>query len=150
MIIQIILKLLPFDAESSNKLKIHLEGDCGLDVSEKSMFDPCILISGVPHDIDDEHIISELCFRNNAAKISTKILRRISSIESRYDRVVVRCCSAFRDSVLRVGRVFIGSTSFRVEDYIHVLKCFKCQRYGHLKKLHSRLCLRTLCGTSYY
>ena len=139
-------KIISFDSESSEKLKCHLKDKCGFEVSEKSLFNPCVSISGVPHDISDDSFLSELCFRNGASEDDTKILKRINSRTSPTDRVIVRSTSDFRDRVMRIGRVFIGASSFRVEDFVNVLKCFKCQRYGHAAKNCSHDAACGLCS----
>ena len=143
-------KIISYDSNSSDKLKNHLEQRCGLEVTEKSLFNPCVCISGVPRDLKEDHLISELCFRNGAPEKDTKILRKIFSNSSAYDRIIVRSTAEFRDQVLKIGRVFVGASSFRVEDYINTLKCFKCQRYGHAMKncLHEVAC--GLCSEPHY
>ena len=126
------IKIISHDETSSNKVKKYLTCKVGLEVSEKALFDPCIIISGIPQNLDDDFVLQELNFRNGAPESRTKIIRKITSANSRFIRIIIRSSADFRDSVLRSGRVFIGSSSHRAEDYIHVLKCFKCQRYGHV------------------
>ena len=98
-------------------------------MSEKALYDPCVLISGLP-----KSLIRELTFRNGAPESVTKIVRRFGSTVSKFHNVIIRSSVGFRESALRSGRVFLGASSFRVEDYINVLKCFRCQRYGHVAK----------------
>ena len=143
-------KIISYDSDSSDKLKSHLEQKCGLEVTEKSLFNPCVCVSGVPRDLKDDHLISELCFRNGAPENDTKIIRRIISNTSVYDRIIVRSTSGFRDHVLKIGRVFVGASSFQVEDYVNTLKCFKCQRYGHAMKNCSHDVACGLCSGPHY
>ena len=106
----------------------------GLDVSEKAHFDPCIAITGVPRDLKDEFLLRELGFRNGAPESRTKIIRRINNVNSKFASVALRSSLDFLDSALKTGHICIGSLSFHVEDYVHIIMCFKCQRFGHVMK----------------
>ena len=143
------VKIISHDLYSSNKIKTYLENTVGLDVSEKAHFDPCIAVTGVPRDLKDEFLLRELSFRNGAPESRTKIIRKFKYANSNFTKVILRSSPDFRDSVLGTGRIFIGSSSFHVEDYVHIIKCFKCQRFGHVMNscTHDTTC--GLCSESH-
>ena len=136
-------KIISHDVNSAGKLKKYLERKCDLEVSEKALYDPCILISGIPRSIGDNEFLKELTFRNGAPDPGTKIIRRISPSNSSVDKIIVRSSADFRDRILKLNRVFVGAGSYLVDDHVHIIKCFKCQRYGHFAKNCSH---ETACG----
>ena len=108
-------KIISHDSDSSNKIKEYLEKKIGLEVSNKALYDPCIMISGLPKDLDSDFILQELRFRNGAPEPATKIVRRISPIKSNYDKVIVRSSPGFRESILRYGRVLLSRLLYITE-----------------------------------
>ena len=136
-------KIISHDVNSAGKLKKYLERKCDLEVSEKALYDPCGMISGVPRTIGDNEFLKELTFRNGAPDPGTKIIRRISPANSSVDKIIIRSSADFRDRILKLNRVFVGAGSYLVDDHVHIIKCFKCQRYGHFAKNCSH---ETACG----
>lgn len=45
---------------------------------------------------------------------------------------VVRVSPEIRDMIMKAGRIYIGWDSCRVEDEAGIMRCFRCQSYGHL------------------
>ena len=136
-------KIISHDVNSAGKLKKYLERKCDLEVSEKALYDPCILISGLPRLTGDKEILKELIFRNEAPDPGTRIIRRIRPANSSVDKIIVRSSADFRDRILKFNRVFVFTGSYHVDDHVHIIKCFKCQRYGHFAKNCSQ---ETACG----
>lgn len=61
---------------------------------------------------------------------------------------VIECPSKIRNILKDKGRIYIEYASCRVDDYISVACCFKCQGYGHVEKYCRREGGRTCfhCG----
>ena len=118
-------KIVSHDTVSSNRVKNYLEKKVGLEVFEKALYGPFVLISGLPKSLNDDFLLQELAFRNGAPKSVTKIIRKFGPNASKFHSVIIRRSVSFGETVLRSGRVFLGASSFRVEDYINVLKCFR-------------------------
>ena len=115
-------KIISHDVNSAGKLKKYLERKCDLEVSKKALYDPCILISGLPRLTDDKEILKELIFRNETPEPGTRIIRRISPANSSADKIIVRSSAEFRDQILKFNQVFVGTGSYHVDDHVHIIK----------------------------
>lgn len=105
-------------------------------ISVPKGFTPKIVIIGVPGTVVDnvDEFVNKILKQNcNSDCIQTHVRfnhKYVPRNKKNFNVVIEVDISSFRDFIER-GRIFVGWQSYRTEEYVHVLRCFKCWRYGH-------------------
>lgn len=123
------------DMNSLNKLKSAVINKFGnkFSVSEPKKFNPRMLIKNVNKNIThNDSIVQEICgnFENleqDDIKIVTKIVRKYTQ------NIVIEVSPTTRKLIMSKGYIFVGWEKYYVDDYVRVLRCYRCQRYGHTR-----------------
>jgi hypothetical protein len=136
-----------------------------LNVSKPKQKKPSICVYGVESDLKNEDIIQEIIDKNRDIKdfLSAKDYEDIEEhlrlkirLERRRNRqqstqqetktfdLVFEVSPELRKVWSQMRSVLIDWKSYRYGDHIHVVRCYKCQKFGHM----SRVCTETdnSCG----
>lgn len=129
--------------ESLEKLKQEVQEKLGrdYDVKETPMARPKVLIVGV----NDDDIESELMLKNKLLKqnglerFSVEDLKVIHTYLPKKRRdgaknVIVEVNIELYKQLMTKTKVFIGWSPCKVFEYLHVTRCYKCCKYGHVAK----------------
>lgn len=125
--------------ESSDKLTHVVPGRIG----------PRIIIYDVPKSMSEEELVKNIVSKNLKGVVEeedlTKEIKVLFKMKSsgKYKsdnkhNVVLSVCGRVFKSLRAAGRIFVGFNSFRVDEFISLTRCFKCQGYGHTAKVCQR------------
>lgn len=113
----------------------------GLVAVDKELRRPEIRIFDVPKEMSDEEVIRDVVDLNLAEKTgknewgdAIKATHRIGQRERGLTSVVLTVSAEVRALLLGIKRLAIEYRSCRVIDHTRVARCYRCQRYGHVKK----------------
>ena len=126
--------------------------EVGLRAAEPKRIDPRIVIYDVPCAITDDELLGSLHSKNlrgvesiDEFKRGTGVVRRWSREEgARVSNVIVQLPLAYRDQLLRGGRVYVNWSSYKVSAWESVPRCLACMGFGHYARdcRSERLCFR--------
>lgn len=139
-----VLLVLDSTEEVSKILGDKIAKDSKFKVSEPQKHKPKIVIYDVPEDIDDKALIYEVHSRNyndlplTDFETGFKPVFRFGSRDKKTSNWVVECSGQVRRSLIFKERVYIEWRSCKLEDYLSVPRCFKCQGLGHVSKYCKR------------
>lgn len=134
------------DSESvqkiEDKLSKGLKKDWTVFIAEKKW--PLIAICGVDQDdfANTGRFVQELRLRNddlNDAKIN---FVKIQKGRNETRNVILECDIPTFERMMNKKKVSIGWSVCNVYEYVNVLQCFKCNKYGHIAKEcnHEKVC----------
>lgn len=126
------------DINSLNKLKSAVINKFGskFSVSEQKKFNPRLLIKNVNKNMtDNDNIVQEICGNNIFENLEQVDIKIVTKIVRKYSQnLVIEVSPSTRKLIMSKGYLFIGWEKYYVEDYMRVLRCYRCQRYGHMRK----------------
>lgn len=105
---------------------------------------PRIMIYDV--DVPDEvnEFVEEVFEQNMSQELMTyeefksnfRVVHKYKKRDPRESRqtIVVECSAKVRNELRRRDRIYIGWQSCRIKDYNPVVRCYKCQSFGHVAK----------------
>jgi hypothetical protein len=115
-----------------------------IDVIEPKKRNPLIKVFGVDNSLKDEEIIHGLIEENeeinnyfetnptekieNNLKIRTKVKHQKYSTND----VIIEINPKLYKKIHNKRSLYLDLRSYRFDDYISILKCFKCHRFGHM------------------
>lgn len=153
-------KTIILDLEGEEDIKViksQLENSNILMMRQPGKILPRIILYDVPTEIKDDVLIEKLIDKNLPVEYSKddflkeiKVLFKIkpggknADSKKGLNNVVLGVSGRVRNYILGQERVFVGFRSFRVQEFISVTRCYKCQGYGHT----SAVCRREteICG----
>ena len=102
---------------------------------------PRVIIYDVPRDVKEEELSMAVFEQNNALASSASDLAvnfkpkfRTGKKDSETTNWVVEVGPDVRKVLLNARKLFIGWRACKVQDYLLVARCFKCQGFGHIAK----------------
>ena len=125
--------------------------EVGLRAAEPKRIDPRIVIYDVPCAITEHEHLGSLHAKNlrgvgsiEQFKRGTGVVRRWGREGARVSNVIVQLPLAYRDQLLRGGRVYVDWSSYKVSAWESVPRYLACMGFGHnVKEYRSeRLCYR--------
>jgi uncharacterized protein YerC len=133
------------DETSRSLLKNNLQEGLGqgYTIQDAHKWNPRLIIKGVSsklvEDVPVDQLIDGIVTLNNLREVSDEItvpdIKLITTLKSGNTRnLVLETNSTTRRKMLAAGRVFVGWQSCTCDDYIRVIKCYKCSRFGHTQK----------------
>lgn len=127
--------------DSLDKLKRAVKDKFGdrLSVSVPNKFNPRILLSNVTKDLNctNQQLVEDIKMNNpelqeilseDSIKVVTKLTRKFSQ------SIVLEVSPALRNKIISTGFLYIKWQRCTVADYYNVTRCFRCSRYGHVRK----------------
>lgn len=110
----------------------------GMSISEAKRVAPRMIIYDIPQEWNDDYVIQELWRRNLHEAIAweemlgrSKVVMRNGKRNGNTVNLVIECPYAMRERMLRMGRVFVDTCSFRINIFEKVFRCYKCYGFGH-------------------
>lgn len=127
----------------------------GLRIQEPRTVSPKVMVYGVPKHLSPEDVV--LCVQSqNLKDVSAVEIQQQLKLVSRQDNrsgestnCVFECSPGMRNRLIKLDRVFIDWSCCRVQDYINLPRCYKCQAFNHIAKYcksPSEIC--SLCATA--
>nr|CAI5850501.1 unnamed protein product [Callosobruchus analis] len=128
-------------------LKQTLESDMGskYSICESTKLHPRLIIYDIPKtcvkDIPNsnkpvvvDHFI-ESFISDNSLKATVDDLKVVSLLRSKSSRnIVIEVAPFLFESLNNKGYCFISWNRCRLQEHINIVRCFKCSKYGHLKR----------------
>jgi len=117
-------------------------GRVGLATAEPNRLNPSIII----YDVEPEHKVEDLKedliyknFEYADEKLIGKLKKKVSfkfCIKTSENKVhwVVQVPGSFYDSIITKTRIYMMWRTYKVKEYLSIIRCFKCHGYGHLAK----------------
>lgn len=110
----------------------------GVNVCVAKRVTPRIIVYDVPKEWDDNYVLEELYKRNVDGIMDyeeyvgrVKVVMRNGKRDANVVNLVIECPFELRGRLLRMGRVFVCTYSFRVNVFEKVFRCYNCYGYGH-------------------
>lgn len=127
------LRIVAKDEEHGNRIVREMVNIEGVDARKMKSIDPMIMITGVDSSILEEELKKQIERNNEGIKEEDmKIIKRFRCRNPWKTNWVVRLPGAKFREIIKKGKINIGCESLFVEEYVGVLMCFRCCRYGHL------------------
>lgn len=118
--------------------------DKGLIFDKPRKKNPRLMIYDVDSPEDENEMVEDIYDQNvnkdfidlPTFKQEFKIVHKYKKRDQKDTRValVVDCTARVRNEIRRRDRVYVGWQSCRLKDYNPLVRCFKCQQYGHVAK----------------
>ncbi|KAJ8866006.1 hypothetical protein PR048_033530 [Dryococelus australis] len=121
-----------------NASKIH---SLGLQLEEPHRHGPQIMVYNVSRELNKEGEWMETIDQQNCVDsgVSLDALKKdMMPRMKKGDRsaksvhILFECSAQLRKKAIDTGKLYIGFACCRVKDFIEPLRCYRCQRYGHL------------------
>ena len=144
---------LPSD-EERDKLIPLLNTLSSNSVHKVSVKTPIIQLRNVQNFVDKDKFVDDIKLQNSKIKDQIELgstftvlfskQKLVSSGEDPTYIVVIRVSPEIRDLLKKCGdRIYLGFTSYKVEDRFYVKTCNKCHRFGHY---HAECTHKACCG----
>lgn len=113
----------------------------GLVATEARQRNPRIAIYGMEREITKEQFMEDFYSQNFRSAFSKedylrdfRLLYQIGNKDHPRTTWVAEVSPQVRKRLLEQARIYRGWTSYRLEDYCGVTRCYRCHRYGHLAR----------------
>lgn len=120
---------------ASEKLK-----RAGLNVGLPQKKNPRIIIFDVPEMESDDKIIQAIIDQNTNEEEGKKLRREMKIAfktgvkDKQSNNVIIDVSKNARDIIIKKDRIYVGWNCCKVQDYLAVTRCYKCQGFGHTTK----------------
>lgn len=104
---------------------------------------PKCMVHNVPNDYNEGNLIEDMCRQNlglaeqelERAKSEIKVSFRMKARDQENQHhLILETSPCIYGKIMGGERVFAGWNSFRVTKYVPIMRCYKCQKYGHMAK----------------
>jgi hypothetical protein len=129
-----------------------------LSADKAALKSPKIAIYGITDDLTESEIINEIITKNQEIKTFVKDLNEEElkknlcikfkfrqKVKSMVNTWVLEVSPEIRKIVMKSKNLLIGWKSCSVADYISILRCFRCNGFGHKGYDSSNPCKRDVC-----
>lgn len=119
---------------------------------------PMIKISGAGlemHDDEEEEHVNESVltlliqqnkWMENMTTLKVVQVYRMTNPRNSYVNIIISCSLQDQEDILKRGSIKVAFGTCRVSEYIDLIQCGSCQRYGHFSRnCNNQLCCRR-CG----
>lgn len=96
---------------------------------------PRVKILDIHEESNDDNLLNRLIEQNKLSNKESdfKIVYKSKPVRSKF-HIVIECDKKTQENILQRERIYIGWMSCRAQEDLRVLRCFNCQKYGHLAK----------------
>lgn len=112
----------------------------GLTVQPNNKLRPRLAIYGVPAELSAEEVKAALLAQNfdgetrNHVEKDLQVLFKFGKRDQKSVHWIVETSAENRKLVVDKERLYIDWYSCRVHDHVRVVRCYRCQKFGHLSK----------------
>lgn len=113
----------------------------GLVATEARQRNPRIAIYGMEREMTKDQFTEDFYLQNFCSALTKedylrdfRLLYQIGNKDHPRTTWVAEVSPQVRKQLLEQSRIYRGWTSYRVEDYCGVTRCYRCHRYGHLAR----------------
>lgn len=126
------------DKEQERKIKDNLGKNKDLEVRERKVADPVLVVTGVERGMEDNEFIGKLVRGTeelgNRNLDEFRVIKRITCRNAWKENVVLRVSVNDFKLLVKKRKVEIDCERYHVEEYLGLAMCFKCCRFGHITK----------------
>lgn len=131
---------------SKEKLKNSVQKELGnkYQVIEPKLQNPEIIITGTEKDTineENEDILEKIIMQNELGKITENIENKInikrkfiSKDKRDYGNIILEIDTDIYEKIITKGKLNIGWRKCNVFDYYNIIRCFKCNGFGHFSR----------------
>lgn len=113
-----------------------------LKISMNTIKNNKLILFNIPKEITDEEILKEVKNEEELKYSEIDIIKSFNTQpESRH--VVIAVDNFTNQQLLKKGRILIDYNSIRIQKYINIKRCYKCQSFGHYANNCKR---KEVCG----
>lgn len=119
------------------------------------MWRPKIVVVGMhdKHLSDESELVQSIGqqhFLEGVVDRQIKIVKKYKPKNKEWHNVVVEVSSEIFQLVMKRKKLFLGWDSYHVEEYIGLLRCYKCWKYGHKAAVcHREHAICPLCNENH-
>lgn len=119
----------------SEKLK-----KAGLSVGVPQKKNPRVIIYDVPVMESDDRLFKAIVDQNSNEEEGRKIRQqakiafKTGAKDKNSNNVIIEVTKEVRDIIIKKDRLYVGWNCCKVQDYLAVTRCYKCQGFGHTSK----------------
>lgn len=123
--------------ESTNKLKSNIESifKDEYNVNIKNKFNPRLILRNVILNMSDTDFLDDLITNNDhlgANKDNIKLIKIFD--RGNQKNIIIETTAVLRQNILDAdGYLYTSWERFHIQDYVHVIRCFKCHKFGHTR-----------------
>lgn len=129
----------------------HSELKTLLEAKSPIRFKPQLKIFGIDSEVTRTVLADRICRQNAVEFADDEFNIRNGFLENRESGIWVACLDvspSLHRALLAKKKLMIGWTSCRVEDYVHVIRCSNCCKYGHTRHFCQQVdCTCKFCAT---
>lgn len=111
-------------------------------ITEPQNKKPRVIVYDIPSDLNDKEVTEEIYNKNfaNSGIEKQKFEKdcrpsfKLGPKNKEFVHWVVECEPEIRKVIINKKKIYVDMTSCRVNDYVAVQRCFKCNFFGHVSK----------------
>jgi len=115
----------------------------GLEIEEPKKLNPSIMIYDVDEKYNKEELKKDFIKKNFdslSTQDQTELLDKIKFLKcfktkNNCVNWIVQIPGEFLENILTKGKIYMAWQIYRVREFINVVRCYKCQGYGHTAKV---------------
>ena len=133
----------PSNEEAKEAVKqLNFESESlGYKASEGTKRNPRLMIKNIPSGFIPENIIESILNNNSEIKdtqqdanSTLKHIVTLNSDKSKTSSIVIEVSPKLRKIIIKTNKIKLGMCIYKIVDYIRILQCNNCLKYGHHQK----------------
>lgn len=109
----------------------------GLEIKSNAVKNPRLIIHDVPIELNAKDVV-DCVINQNLSDYKQDTIKAVYMFPLRENKksrsCVIEVAPEYRKSLMSKGRVYINWRSCRIADHVSILQCFKCLKFGHIKR----------------
>nr|CAI5821999.1 unnamed protein product [Callosobruchus analis] len=125
------------DIQSLQNLKDGLKREVGnvYNIYEPKKLRPKIIVHSVDKSVADDPDLSDAIIKDNHLDVPTSDIRVVTKLKFKYSvNVVLEVTPVVYKKAISSGFLYVGWKRCYVQDHFNIIRCFKCNKFGHHKK----------------